>query len=1005
MKPMNFPLNAVARICATGVLCGSLAAVSPQLFAATAAGTEIKNLATVTYEDAAGNTFSAQSNEAVVTVAQVYAATIGTDVDVTASPGQTVYLPYVLTNTGNGTDIFEVSAADGITGGDTLDAGNISVFRDTNGNGIADPGEPELTTVSLAADEKTDIVVAVQIPTTATATDTVGVTLTATAQEGTGAAVAASVTDLTAGSGQDGTDGTVESLITVTNDAVLAMTKTSSNNTAANEITYTVTVTNNGNTAAQNVVLFDGLPEGTAFVSASVSGLLTTNGDTLATSVAVLDESIGFDLNADGDQADVLEAGIGLDLNTDGDTADSGLPGVYAVDAELAPNATVSMTITVSYDPVTFGGGTSINNVAYLSADTDGDNIPDTIESSNLTSDDVVQDFAVLVTDTGIGAAPGTNDGGDDDGAGNGIQTVDSAASGGTVLFDFIVENTGNADDSFELSIDPGTFPAGTIFTFLNEAGSVQLTDTNGIGGVDTGVIAQAGTRTMQVSAKLPQGISGDNTGAGYTATINATSAEDPNTAAPATSSADILLQNIVTSSADIHEIADGNLGTDESPLGAAPFIPVDTVEADAGATVNVPVFIDNESGVSDSYQLFAGSSFDGANVGALPDGWSVQFFLDDGTGQPTGPAITSTPSIPGDTVDFAVIAVVTLPADTTLAEADVLFDANGDGTATLTDENGDGDGDYPLFLQIISANSGATDTFLEAIDVNAGRAVAFTPSSSNQVEAGGTVDYPVTLRNTGNSEETLELTVANSQPGFNNAVTIDTDGDGAPDTVLGNLVPGPINVQLQDGTVVTINVEDADADSNPELVLPPGIDLPLLATVLAPSTAAPGQVDVLTLDAINVDPAADAPDSSVSFQTDVINGQVRLTKTVAVDLDCDGAADTPFLIAQTTEVEPNQCAIWRVIAENQGDVDALNVKISDSVTAFSTLEPNSLAYCITNACLPAAVTDISADDEGEVVGTGIVFFVGIGANPGTNEGGTLIPGQQATAQFSVRVD
>ena len=172
------------------------------------------------------------------------------------------------------------------------------------------------------------------------------------------------------------------------------------------------------------------------------------------------------------------------------------------------------MTITVSYDPVTFGGGTSINNVAYLSADTDGDNIPDTIESSNLTSDDVVQDFAVLVTDTGIGAAPGTNDGGDDDGAGNGIQTVDSAASGGTVLFDFIVENTGNADDSFELSIDPGTFPAGTIFTFLNEAGSVQLTDTNGIGGVDTGVIAQAGTRTMQVSAKLPQGISGDNAGA-----------------------------------------------------------------------------------------------------------------------------------------------------------------------------------------------------------------------------------------------------------------------------------------------------------------------------------------------------------------------------------------------------------------------------------------------------------------------------------------------------------
>ena len=45
-------------------------------YGATAAGTQIKNLATVSYEDSAGNSFTAQSNEAVVTVAQVYSATI-----------------------------------------------------------------------------------------------------------------------------------------------------------------------------------------------------------------------------------------------------------------------------------------------------------------------------------------------------------------------------------------------------------------------------------------------------------------------------------------------------------------------------------------------------------------------------------------------------------------------------------------------------------------------------------------------------------------------------------------------------------------------------------------------------------------------------------------------------------------------------------------------------------------------------------------------------------------
>ncbi len=1001
---MTFKLNPVARILAAGMLCGTLTTFGSQALSATAAGTEIKNLATVTYEDAAGNTFSAQSNEAVVTVAQVYFATIGTDVDSTGAPGQTVYLPYVLSNTGNGTDVFDVAAASGITGGADLVPANISVFRDTNGNGQPDAGEPQLTSVSLAADESTDIVVAVQIPTNALADETLGITLTAEAQEGTGVAVAQSVTDLDPAGGRDGLDSTVESLITVTNDAVLAMTKTSSHNTATNQITYTVTVTNNGNTAATDVVLFDGMPEGTTFVSSSVSGLLTTNGDTLDTNVANLVEGPDLDFNADGDVSDATEAAIGIDLNTDGDTNDTVVEGVYAVDAELAPNATISMTFTVSYDPVSFGGGNSVDNIAYLTADTDGDSVIDTLESSNLTSDEVLQDFSVEVTDTGVGGANGVNDGGDDDNVQDDVQTVDSAASGGTVLFDFIVENTGNGDDSFELSVDPGTFPAGTVFTFLDDIGSVQLTDTNGAGGVDTGVIAQDATRTMKVSAKLPQGTAGNNGGAGFTATVIATSAEDPN-AAPAFSSADIQLDEIVAASADIHAAVGGTVGNDESPLGAQPYVPVATLDADAGATVNVPVFIDNESGVSDSFQLFAGSSFDGTNVGALPAGWDVQFFLNDGSGTPTGPAITSTPTIPGNTTDFAVIAVVTLPADTTLSEADVLFDANGDGTATLTDQNADGDGDYPLFLQIISANSGATDTMLEAIDVNAGRAVAFTPSTSNQVEPGGTVDYTLTLSNTGNSEETVELTAANSQPGFNNAISIDTDGDGAPDTVLGNLIPGPISVQQLDGTVVVIEVQDTDADQNPELVLPPGADLPLLATVLAPATAPAGQVDVLTLDAINVDPAADAPDTTVSFQTDVINGQVRLTKTAAIDTDCDGLPETPFQVDQALEVEPQQCVIWRVIAENQGDVDARNVIITDSVTAFSTLETGLLGYCLTNDCTPASVTDAAADDAGGVVGPAIVFYAGNNANPAAGLGGTLIPGEKATAQFVVRVE
>jgi len=940
MKPLNFPLNPVARLCATTVLCGSLATFGSQAYAATAAGTEIKNLATVTYEDAAGNTYSAQSNEAIVTVAQVYSATIGTDIDVTGAPGQTVYLPYVLSNTGNGTDTYNISAADGITGGDSIDASLITIYRDTNGNGQPDPGEPELSSVPLTADEKVDIVVAVQIPTTALATptpDTIGITLTATTQQGTAAVVANGVADADPARGRDGQDGTVESLITVTNDAVLAMTKTSSHDIANNRITYTVTVTNNGNSPANDVVIFDGFPEFTTYGSATVSGLLTSNLDTLDTLQATnLAEAPGIDLNADGDESDGSEATIGIDLNTNGDTTDPTVPGIYAKDAELAPNATVSLTFTVSYDPVAYGGGNTIYNIAYLTADTDGNGTIDTLESSNRTSDEVVQAHSLTLTDTGVGGGP-ANDGGDDD-------------------------------------------------------------------NMDSGVIAQNGSRTIKVRAKLPQNASGNNGGPGYLATVTATSAVDA-AAVPAADSAEIRLLDIVAASADIHSAVGGTVGVDEDPLSAIPYTPITTVTADAGATVNIPVFIDNESGVSDSFQLFAGSSFYGTNVGALPAGWDVQFFLDDGTGVPTGPAISSTETIPGGTTDYALVAVVTMPADATLSEADVLFDANGDGTPTLMDQNGDGDGDYPLFFQIISANSGATDTMLQAIDVNAGRAVAFTPSLSNQVEPGGTVDYPMNLSNTGNSEETLELSATNSQTGFSTTISIDTDGNGTPDTVLGNLVPGPISVQLADGSVVVLQVENFDTDADPELVIPPGIDVPLLATVFAPATAPAGQVDVLTIDAINVDTAADAPDTTVSFQSDVINGQVRLTKTAAIDTDCDGAADSPFEIVQSTEVEPNQCVIWRVVAENQGDVQAKNVTITDTVTAFSQLEPNRLAYCKSNGCTPVSVTDAPADDAGGVTGAALIFYVGDSPTPGTGLGGTLEPGELATVQFSVRVE
>ncbi len=993
----GFAVNPLARACALALLGGTMALSATALHAATSAGTQIKNLATVTYQDSAGNVYSAQSNEAIITVAQVYSATVGVDVDATAAAGQTVYLPYVLTNTGNGTDVFDVSAVDNISIADSIDAGSIQVFQDTNGSGEPDAGEPTVSSLTLLAGESVDLVVAVTVPATAIGGETLGVTLIATAQNGTGSAVAGSVTDVTAGAGRDGLNGTNESLITVTSDAVLVTTKTAVPDFANNRVAYTLTVRNNGSIAAKDVVIYDGLPANTTLFTSGVSGLLGTNGDTIDTAAVLSEVGLGLDLNADGLADDADELSLGIDLNNDGDTGDSGVQGVYAIDSELPAGASVSLTFTVQYDPGVLGGGYIIRNQGHAAGDTDSTPGIDSLVSSNVVQTTIAADFDVDIIDTGINGQAGVNDGGDDDSVQNDDQLVDTIAAGGTVVFNSVVTNNGNATDIFEMTVNQGSFPAGTVFTFYDDSGVVQLTDSNG-SGVDTGPLASGAVKNIVVKATLPSTASGAGP---YQATVTATSANDP-AASPVFDTTTITLNEIVVATVDLHNSANGALGSNEDEL-TVPYAPVTTFDGNTGTTVEIPLFIDNESGGSDSYALSAGTAFDGTVLSALLPGWSVEFYDTDAAGNATGPAVSNSPVIPGGTVDYKMIAVVSVPADATQAIDDLVFDNNGDGTATRLLGNADADGDYPIFFQITSLNTGATDIKLDAVDVAADRQLSLVTPGSNQVEPGGSVTYGHTLANNGNVNEVVEITSTNSQTGWTHTVNIDTNNDGVPDTALGSLTAGTIQVQQADGTSVIVTVTDTDADGNPELTLAPGFSLPLSATVFAPSNAAPGQVDALTINATNQDAAG--PTVSVTDQTSVINGQVRLTKMVGVDAACDGTVDSGFAEVQTAGVAPGECAIWRVVAENQGAANAENVTITDAVTAFSTYEVNSLAYCLGNACSPASVTDASDTDQGTITGSTIVFYVGTGATPGAGLGGVLVPGQFATAQFSVKVD
>ena len=965
-------LPATAVLMATGVTLSA--------YGATIAGTEIRNLATVSYEDSAGNSFTAQSNEAIVTVAQVYSASINsTDTSVAASPGQPVDISYTLENTGNGPDTYDLSAIDGIVGGDDIDADSIVIFADLNNNGQADAGEPAITDLTLTAGEIASIVVRAEVPSDALAGEELGVTLTAQAQEGTGSAVAASVSDLTANQGPDGLDGTVESLITVTGDAVVVATKNSVHNSAAAQIDYTITIQNNGNADALNVVLQDAIPANTNFVagSAVASGLITSNSDILpALGVGVLDET------ADG-----------IDYNNDGDTLDT-LDGLTATDAVLPANATVTVSYTVSYDPALVSGGTVISNIAYITADVDGDGVADAPISTNQVNDTIGNIALVTITDTAENTGGDSINDGQDDDAANDVQLVDQASAGEAVIFRNLVANNGNADDILELSISNTSFPAGTVFTFWNEAITVQLGDSNGAFGVDAGLIPVGSSETITVIAQLPASINGPGN---YDAVVTVTSANDTSI----TDTVTVRLGNIVESTIDIHNASGGVLGTDENPIGTPDYSAVSTIAADVNTSVNIPLFIDNDGNAGNAFQLAAGGVFDSATsaVNNLPSGWNVEFFLSDSNGNPTGAPVTATPVIAGQSTDFEIIAVVSIP-DQTLAVGNYSVDNDADGVVETVDGNNDGDGDYLLFFQVTSNSTGASDVTTAAVDVNPVIAASLSPNGSAQIAPGGTELYQNTLANNGNDAATYEIDSSNSQASWSSTLSVDTDGDGAADTELANIPAGTIQVQQPNGSVVAVEVA-ISASGQPIFTLDAGELLPIDATVFAPANAVDSEVDVLTINATNVD-TGDVV--TAQNQTQVVSGQVNIIKTVAIDNNCDGAPDTAF-VSNPGTVEPGQCLVWQIVAQNQGAANAFNVQVRDAAPAFTTYVPGSMSYCQSQNCVLVPVTDTVGDDEGEETAGDVVFYVGTGATPASGLGGELIAGEFATVQFSVQVD
>jgi uncharacterized repeat protein (TIGR01451 family) len=235
----------------------------------TAAGTNITNQATVNYQDASANNYSANSNTVTTTVNAVYAVAVNAPVDMSSAPNTRVYYAYTVTNNSNTSDTFALSAASG-AGGNTW---NITLYADDGaGGGVANDGihqagETNVTnsTGALAADATYYFFAAVDIP------------------AGTASGQADDTVLSVVGSGDPGAgDDTSDTVTTTCIGPVLGVTKQVRNVSTAgafgnnanadpgHTLEYQLAVTNSGSASATSVVLTDAINANTTFVAGSI---------------------------------------------------------------------------------------------------------------------------------------------------------------------------------------------------------------------------------------------------------------------------------------------------------------------------------------------------------------------------------------------------------------------------------------------------------------------------------------------------------------------------------------------------------------------------------------------------------------------------------------------------------------------------------------------------------------------------------------------------------------
>ncbi len=883
--------NKAARFVGLFLVLGVLLGVSStEVFAQVPpANTNIGNQASATYVDNGGNTQSITSNTVITVVQQVAGVDITDGISLTVSPGGQVTYSHTITNLGNGVDSFTLSVVEG--SGDFDYEGAIQIFPDADQDGVPDNFTPITQTPNIDPDGTSNpntysVLIVASIPTTAQQGETETIVITATS-------------DYATSQGQTVNDSGTN-ITEVDEGAVINVQKDRDNQfvQVGDTVTYIFAYDETGGTTdGANLVIRDPLPAGVTYVPGS----------------GVWSGAAGVNLT-DGDDVEPVATGITYKY------VDSAVDSIIAVIANVNAGSSGNFSFKVVVNANTYGQ-TIINQGNFSH---DGDLTPN---NTNEAAIQVSEDFGIQA----VGAD---------------TVRINSAEQGSIINFLNVYVNTGTGTDSYTITASNENFPAGRSINFYQVDSNNQPTSTyqdlNGDGNPDVVNVASGDTIKVITQVILPSGTSGGP----YSLVKTLTSFGDPDSSAFHTD----VLDEITTPTVDITNVAEIGNGS-ETGTGQGPEpSPVTTVVANPGNTVEFTLFINNTSGIDDTYQLDFGIDTTAAGdllaADALPSGWTASFRDAGGTNSITSVAVTS-----GNFVEVRLR--VNIPA-------------------------GFQPGTNSIYVRASSQNTGARDLKHEAVTVNTVRLMTLIDGQNAQVSPGGSVDYIHTLTINSNVDENdgvnsdLYLQLSNSVPvGWTARVYWDTDEDGvvdATDSLLTSAAAsGPIDLPASVGTLQF------------------GDQLYFIVQV----TASAGLNDEATVTTtIEVtDFLEELADVSNDDLTEVQAGRLSIDKFQAPD--SVGQAGT-FTKAQF-QVLPGDTVYYKVVIVNDGSEPVTSIVIQDVVPSFTKI-------------LDAATFTIDSGTIGSVVLDS--------NNPTTGNTGTirldidqLDPTEQVSLFFSVTVD